>query len=251
MTYNPPPYQPPQGPLGYQSPQPAYYDGLAPARRAAVLCWVLGGLGLCCGACMSVVAFLAPMDKIAAQGQSVLSPEQQQALGNIDLAQMLKVLYASMGIAAIVISILLLILGVFVRRGSRGGIITTIVVFICIALVGALGVLSGLVEAAMGKSQGLLGALIWLVIGVVAGVAIHWLAQALRAVRAMGTNMQTYYQQFQQHPGFAAPPSYGYGYGYGAPPPAAPPPTQQQQSPGSMPPAPDQPGNPPPGNPQV
>src|SRR5947209_4677973 len=69
----PPPPQYPYPPLGYAPVPP--YDPRAPARRAALMMFTLGGLGLACGVCMGVAAF-APLERMIAeaarQGQTPL-----------------------------------------------------------------------------------------------------------------------------------------------------------------------------------
>ena len=102
MTYNPPPYQPPPGPPGY-SAHPGFVDPLAPARKAAVMCWVLGGLGLLCGLCLNGVAFLAPPEAMVQELRARLSPEQLHQFGNMDLATAVKITYAVMGVVALVV----------------------------------------------------------------------------------------------------------------------------------------------------
>lgn len=242
MTYNPPSYQPPPGPPGY-SPQPGYVDPLAPARRAAVMCWVLGGLGVLCGLCLNGVAFLAPPEAMVQELRARLSPEQLQQLGNMDLATVVRVTYAVIGVVALLVSLVLLIVGGFVRRGGRGAVIMGLVIFIGLALVCAFGVLAGLIQAATVSPTALVAVVIWLAIGTAVGATIYWLSQALRASGAAAQQLQAYYWHLQQQQQVLQPPQgYGYGYGYGAPPspqtPAAPPP---QQSLGPMPPPPGTP----------
>jgi hypothetical protein len=245
VTYNPPPYQPPPpGPLGYAPQQPGFADSLAPARRAAIMCWVLGGLGLLCGLCLNGVAFLAPLDTLADEFRRSVPPEQLKALGNIDLTQALKIGYALIGIVTLLISIVLLILGGFIRRGGRGSIITGLVIYIALALACALVVLVGLIQAVTVSPTALAAVVIWLVIGAAVAVTIHWLVQALRAGGAAAQQLQAYYWQLQQQQQAMQQPygqGYGYGgYGYGAPAPQSnvPPPAAPQQSLGPMPPPP-------------
>lgn len=247
MTYNPPPYQPPQGPLGYSQPQPmpgGYPpDLLAPARRAAIMCWVLGGLGLLCGVCVTGVAFLAPLDSIEPQIRASVPPERLQALGNIDLIKFFRIVYGVTGIIAFLLSALLVGLGAFVRRGGKGAVVTTLVLLIAVELFCALVILVGLVQAVTGTPAALIGILIWLVIAAAVGATILWLVQALRAGGAAAQRMQAYYWQMQQQQAFQPQPGYGYGYGYAPPPPPTNAP--QQQSPGPMPPPPSQGDRPP------
>jgi hypothetical protein len=238
VTYNPPPYQPPPGPLGYQ-PQPGYFDPLAPAKRAAVMCWVLGALGLLCGLCLNGIAFLAPLDTLVEEARKNIPPEQLKALGNMDLAQLVKIVYAGMGIVTLLIAIVLLIVGGFVRRGGRGAIITGLVIHIGMALFCAFVILVGLIQAATVSPAALVAVVIWLAIGAAIAVTIYWLAQALRASGAAAHQLQAYYWHLQQQQGFQPPQGYGYGYGYGygaAPQPGTPP--APQQSLGPMPPPP-------------
>lgn len=232
MTYYPPPssmppappYQPPGGPMGY-APAPGWNSPLlAAALRAAVMMWVLGALGLLFGFCMTTVALVAPLDMLMKQARQSIPQAQSLHLSDSELVHLLKLLYLGMGVVLLAGSIVLLILGFFVRRGKRGAIITGIVIFVGLTLFAAFSVLSGVIQAATGNSFMLLGALLWLVLGGVFGLTILWLVQALRAGAAT-QQMQAYYTQLQQQP-FQA--HSGYGYGYQMPAQAAPSPQQSQ-----------------------
>ena len=71
MSQYPPQQYPPQLPpgyghehLGYGAPGP---HPLAPARRAGVMLFIVGGLMLLCGTCLGVAPWALPMDKLLVQ----------------------------------------------------------------------------------------------------------------------------------------------------------------------------------------
>ena len=233
MTYLPPPQPPqqppPQGPLGY-SPYP-HRPSFGPAGRAAVVLWILGGIGSLCGVCFASATWIIPMDQIVTQLKQSLPQEQLKQLGNIDLAQAARVFYTVAGILFLLTSIALITLGMFVRRGSRGATITALVVGIIIVGWCVLCVLVGIVQSITISPVLLGGVLIWLVVGSGMGLALYWLVQALRATAAVRQQLQAQYLRFQQQP--AAQQQAGYGYGY-SPPPS--PTTDPQQTLGPIPP---------------
>jgi ABC-type transport system involved in multi-copper enzyme maturation permease subunit len=176
--------------------------------------WVMGGIGLLFGLCISAAMFVVPMDEIAKQARATLSPEQLSQLGSVDFEKFLKILYAVIGAILIVVSIVLLLLGTFVRRGGKGSVITGLVVFVALALFAVLGVLSGLAKAVTGEPAMILVAGFWLVLGAAFGLTLLWLLQALRSGDPR-QSMQLYYAHLQQQQAYQ--PQTGYGYGYSAP----------------------------------
>jgi len=177
--------------------------------------WVLGALGLLFGLCMTGMLFLAPLDAIVKQARASMPPEQLRQVGDVDLVRMVKILYGTAGAIVIAVSLLLLVLGIFVRRGGKPSIISSLVVFAGLTLFALFGILSGLAQAAMGAPVMLLAAVIWLVLGAVFALAIVWLVQAIRA-GAAAQQLQAYYGQLQQQQSIQ--PQTGYGYAYSTPP---------------------------------
>ena len=235
MSQYPPPFQPPQGPLGY----PTYNVGadlLRPARIASVMLWILGGLGMLCGVCASTLPWVLPLDRAVEEARAKLPAEQLNQIRNVDLPQFIRILFTGMGVLVLVASIVLLCTAGFVWRGRRGAAITAMVECILIALCCLLGICLGLLQAASGVAAGIGGAILWLVVGIAFGVTIFWLARALRVSAMLGQNRQypaQYMQYMQQQAGLG---QGGYGYGYGppghAPPPVAPPPAPAPPPPG-------------------
>lgn len=192
--------------------------------------WVLGALGLLFGLCMTGMLFLAPLDVIVKQARASMPPEQLKQMGDVDLVRMVKILYGTAGGVVIALSVLLLVLGFFVRRGGKPAIISSVVVFAGLALFALFGILSGLAQAAMGMPVMLVAAVIWLVLGAVFALAIVWLVQAIRA-SAAAQQLQAYYGPLQEQQSLQ--PQTGYGYAYSAPPQSA---LSPQQALGTVPP---------------
>src|SRR3954471_16123973 len=114
------PYTPPG------SPQPIHYgtyypgppqDALAPARRAAMMTYIIGGLVIAMGACC--VGFSALLPQMLQQ-QPQMASEMNQIPGfTPELGQKLLL---GLGIAAALLGVGMLILGRFVRAGGTGAI---------------------------------------------------------------------------------------------------------------------------------
>lgn len=195
---------------------------LRPAKIASVILWVLGGVGMLCGVCVGAVAWVLPLDRTVQEIRLKLTPDQEQQLGNVDLVQVLKIIFTGAGALALIASIMLIITAAFVRKGSRGAAITALVECILIVLWCILCVCGGLVQVGKGVAGGGLGAAVWLAVAIAVGVAIYWLVRALQ-VSGMVRQQQQYQAQYmrymQQHA------NYGQGgYGYGAPATGPPPP---------------------------
>lgn len=245
MTYYPPPpspYQPPQGPLGYDAyRQPI--NPLAPARRAAVMMWVLAALLLLCGTGLIVTMSRLDMNWVMDRAEQFYGPErwsQLKAAGmNADQLRLSGYFWGSIGI---ITAILFAGLGIFVARGRMWAIVTGIVIASLLTLLNLCSTISGLLVAVRLGPAGLAGGCLTLVPLIVCGVLLYFLAQAARAASSwqkMQIQMQSQYWQSMQQAAGGMP---GYGYGYGAPPPAGQPSPQQQLGP--IPPPPTE--NPPP-----
>src|SRR5262245_46932126 len=124
MSQYPSPYP---GPTAYY---PAPYTNelslryLAPARRASVLMFVIGGLGICCGVCCGLVGQIAPVAQIIQHSGIDLSQLDQ---AGISPTTFVRIIYGVMAGGTLVVSILFITLATFVRRGSTAAIITSIV----------------------------------------------------------------------------------------------------------------------------
>ena len=117
MTYQSP-YQPPTGYSNFDYYQP---DLLAPARRASLLMFILGGLALLSSLCCVGVGTMVP--------QLMQQPEFAQRMQSIPNAspEMLRMAFIAMGSISILFAIAMIVLGVFVRRGGKGAIVTALV----------------------------------------------------------------------------------------------------------------------------
>lgn len=231
MSQYPPPFQPPQGPLGYAPYNPAA-DVLRPARIASVMLWILGGLGTLCGVCVGAIPWVMPLDRAVAEMRAQLRPDQVQQFGNVDLVQVTKIVFTGAGVLALLAGLLLIITAAFVRRGSRGAAITAMVECILVVLWCVLCVCAGLIQVTRGTTAGIGAVALWLAIAIAVSIVIYWLARALQAsgmVRQQQQYQAQYLQYMQQHMG----PGQG-GYGYGSPgqrPPPPPPPPPPQSPP--------------------
>src|SRR5689334_1894702 len=99
---------------GYQFPYgygPAD-DGLGPCRRASVLMFVLGALGVLLGACLAGVVPAIPWERMFQQ-QGMTLPEGQ----SLESFQREAVIS---GVVFLVVAILYVVLGVMVRRANKG-----------------------------------------------------------------------------------------------------------------------------------
>lgn len=222
-----------QYPSPYSTPYPyaaGYsYDPtgqiLAPARRAGILMLVFGGLGLVCGLCLGLVAAMVPMDELIAK--SGLQLPSTAGLG-MSAEQLLRGLYIVVAVLSVIASLMFLVLGVFVMRGSGGAIITSLVLCILVILALGLNLLGSGFQLMMSPGPAeLLGAAFILIPMSLQVLLLVWLIQAMRAatqLKALQMQYQAQYWQYQQQQQM-----YGQQGGYAAPPPpaAAPPPDER------------------------
>ena len=239
MTQYPNPYQPPPGAPGlqYYPPGPPR-DPLAPARRASVMLFILGGLGLACGLCIGIAAWMVPAEALVEQLRSGPTANQLNQLPPGWTAEGLaRAAYTVAAVLILVSGMTFAILGLLVRRGGRGASITGIVLCTLMMLWILLNLLLGLTQIGRAPAVQIV---VMLVFGgslvAAAGFTIAWLAQAARAAPLMAwyrQQMQAQYWHYQQQqPAYSqrgAPPP-GYGYGYGQAPPSA---SQQAPAPPS------------------
>src|SRR6187401_339647 len=118
-----------QYPVPYSTPQAYLHDPygvyLAPARRAGALMITLGAVGLTCAGCMILVVILAPMQTLIAQS-GVTIPSAAET--GMQPETFVRLMYGVMAGMSVLVSLLLLILAIFVRRGSSVAIIMSIVI---------------------------------------------------------------------------------------------------------------------------
>jgi hypothetical protein len=189
-------------------------------RRAGILQIVLSSLSLLCGACLSAVSPMLTPELLAQQGRAIPP--------GLDF-DMFRTIVLISGIVLGASGLILVVLGVFVLRGSRAAIITSIVLVILgivLQLINMIGQFSA------GGSQAVGGLLNLVVAGILTWLVI-WLFQANSAAGQLAGGAAAMMSQQQQFP-------YGYqGYGYPPPnqqwpnqpqwPAQQPPPSPQQQ----------------------
>lgn len=203
MSYPPHyPYSGPQTqqPYGYD-PYAAYNpsgDALAPARRASLFMFIIGGvLTLCSFGCTGIGA-MAPWQEVFDK-----SPEIAARVPELT-PDLMRGIFIGFGVTGIVISLGLVLLAYFVRRGS-GAVIITSIILGGIAVIGLIVVtLSGIVQGATsGQPQVLFGACLYLVPLGLFGLMLFFLIQAARAMprvaqaKSQQADMMSYHQQQQ------------------------------------------------------
>jgi hypothetical protein len=198
---------------------------LAPARRASLALWVIGGLGLLCGACLSVGIWFVPFDQFAGQLPQ-LTAEQQKQLGDVSIGTLLRIGFTIIGVGGLIVSLMMVLSAGFVWRGSRGASVVAIIACGLTLLWCGFAVIANIVQAASNPAA-LIAGLFWAMIAGAMILTVRWLILTIRAASRV-THWQQwqaqmwYHQQQQAGYGYAAPP------GTGAPTAAAPP---QQQMP--------------------
>jgi hypothetical protein len=266
--YSPPPFSPGAGGAPY-GPNP-----LALARRAAILLFVLGALGMLLGLCIGPMVWVVPMDQVLAQS-GMRQPENLPQ--GVSMEQIMRITYTVVAVILFITGAVLAFLGIFVRRGNRGAMITAAVIAGLAILWFMLNVAGSALFALGGNPSALMGAVVGLVPLSLFGLLMSWLLKALKQLPQVDrarqqdayyaqqqaqywqSQQQQYQQQYQppQGAGYGYPPAqYGQGQtpppsGYGTQPPANP---GQQPSPdmGSvrhppLPPGPQDPNGPPQG----
>lgn len=185
--YSPP--QAPQYPYGYD-PYAAYSqmgDALAPARRASIMLFIVGGLLTLLGACNGISSVMLDAQQLAASNQQFMAPGQPSPFS----PEGLRMFAIVCGALTFLCGIVLVGLGVPVRRGNRPAVIGALIISSLLTLlVGGfmlLALLGGIVQPML-----LVAACVTLVPLVLFGLLVIWLIQALRAA---GPNLQAQMQQ--------------------------------------------------------
>jgi hypothetical protein len=221
-------YPPPDGPtFDYARPsQPpdAAHPLLAPARRAAILMFVLGGLTAAFGLCFGAVGWVIPANMLV--GASGLDPSQLDKIesSGMPVSSFLHLVFTCAGVMALVVGVLLLVLGVKVRRGRRGATVGAMVVcgLVTLYLLVNFAMVSGRFISQPDAGFVVNVALAVIVIAAF-GLLLTWLYQALQASSKI-RSLQSY-NQGQFFPG-AVPHSPAVitpgAFSPGAPPPLAP-----------------------------
>jgi hypothetical protein len=167
--YPPPYYQPPYG-SNYAYP-PRADDPRRPARRAALLMGVIGGLGLLLAGMMLVSGIVATPEMIAASPQAQQFQKMETQTG-MTFRQMANMVAGFLAVPSLVFAAMAL----FVWRGGRGSVMTGLVFTACVTAFVFLQTLAGM---AMGDP----GAICFGVVLVgMLGWLCRWLWQARRAI---------------------------------------------------------------------
>jgi hypothetical protein len=232
LSQPPYPHQPQQFPpnLGYSYVAPF---APPPLRRAAILLFVLGALSLLTATCLGIAAWTIPIDQILAKA-NVKLPDPPPGFTIKEIAQ---IGYTIVAVCGILYAIALIILGFFVRTGSRGASITAIVLSVP-AMLFLLCNLGSLPSQVGGNPAMLIGGGVFVGIPMAMFIlACVWLTQGLRQIGG-GQLAQQQYQmqlwQYQQQQGAYQQPTqppvqpnpndpWQRGYGTTAPPPPPPP----------------------------
>ena len=195
-------YPPPPSPYSQPPLQPnygydfSYYqtseDLLAPAKRAGVMMYVIGGLlamgGLCCGG----VGVAAPVDEIMAQ-----SPMLNSAPGVTP--EMLKVAIVVMGILGLLFGIALIVLGYFVRGGGMIPIVIAIVLVALAVLFNLLNLASSAMQMRSAGPEMMAGLCVTGIPLVLMLVLLAMLIQAARVAPRVAMMKNQYQQQLWQY----------------------------------------------------
>jgi hypothetical protein len=198
VSQYPSPYLPPQ--LPYTSaPAPEGPAPAGPARKAAILLFVLGGLGAAMGLCMGSLIWVVPSESPQMQKlvEQLVRTQQIPPLG-ISADRLVRITYTVLGLISIAIGIVLVVLGFFVRRAGKAATVTatilcglaTLYVTVNVLVAGRLGL--------AGDTMALLGGCLALVPLSLFGLATLWLVQLLRALPGIQAARRQYRSQFNQ-----------------------------------------------------
>ncbi len=215
MTYQSP-YQPPSGYSNFDYSQP---DLLAPARRASLMMFILGGLALLSSFCCAGAGAMVP--------QLMQQPDFAQRMQNVPGATptLLRAVFIFMGVLSLAAAIAMVILGVFVRRGGKGSIVTSIVLCVLTMFLMLVYLVGAVLQGGQEVIGGVCMAIVPIVLLVVLIVMLVAALQAADKVAAHRYSVQ-YWQHAQQQ-------AYAQqaGYGYLPPPPQEQPPLPPPTSP--------------------
>ena len=216
MSY-PSPYQPPGPPptMGYDPYNPG---PLAPARRASILLYVLGAIGMLSAVCC--IGSGAMLPRMLAEKPDMFRELQQQVPGATP--EFIRMVLFVFGGMTVIMAIAMVVLAPFVRQGSKGAIIGAMII--------AIGASLFLVAQVIGSffhpsAQGFMGACVMFIpLGLFVALLFS-LIQALSSSGQVEAMRQQYAQQYwqsayqQQMYRGGIPPHAGF-----QPPPQAPPP---------------------------
>jgi len=191
MPYSP--YQmPPVHPMMYAQAQ---MQGASwKFQRAGVMLMITGGLMALCGLGCGGMG-LMPMDQVLS------SPQMDPQIAAMVTPEFLKALFFGVAAGAIVYAVLAIVLGINVRRGSKGATITAIIITSLLLAYQVVNVLGGLFQIGRLGAQGVLVECVLIVPLAVCVWQLVWLIGALRSaptLAAMQGQMQMQYWQMMQ-----------------------------------------------------
>ncbi|MDB5292565.1 MAG: hypothetical protein JWL69_3806 [Phycisphaerales bacterium] len=179
--------------------------------------FVLGALGLFCGVFMLFAGAVLTPAQVAASPQAAQIQQMESQIG-MSIQKIAQVVGAMMGIPAL----LFLILGYFVYRGSKVGIILSLILTGITLLFLAVNLVTGAIGGAANAAMGMCMLSVPIILS---GLLLAWLIQALRASSAVAAMQQQYHAQYAYHQQQLQAYQQQGGYGYG----------QQQQPYGQQP----------------
>jgi hypothetical protein len=183
---------------------------------------VLGALGITCGLCVGVGVWVVPADALIEQLRgSTTAAQLDQLPPGWTLEQLARIAYTCVAVLILIGGVVLVVLGLFVRRGGRAAIVTGIVLCSLLLLWMLGNLLFTVAQIGRGATaQILAGTTIGMILLVCVVLALTWLVRAARAAPMVAwqrQQMQARYWQYQQQAGYVpGTPAVGYGYGYAA-----------------------------------
>src|SRR5689334_22478219 len=113
--------------------------------------FILGGLGLICGACSAVVGAAHPWDQMN-------TPEMQRLASMAAQAGLsLEAVFIATGVITLVMSLVLIVLALFVRRGGMGAAVTASIFTSIVLLLLALQLVLAAIQMARVQPQNPIG----------------------------------------------------------------------------------------------
>lgn len=231
MSYGPPGY--PQQPMGYPAPNYPTSDPRSPGRRAAILMWVAGAIGVVFMG-LFMLAGMLPLEEYPEPSREQILRSASEA--GLDPQVLLRGL-AVLGGIGVFVALLMIVLAFFVWRSNRAAVGTTLVINGLLIGLGVLGLLNSVGGGGAGMAVNV--CVVGLYIAVLA-LLFLWLIAAWRNaplvsqynLQAAGGyaagylyGQQQYPPQYQQptYPQYPNPPQQYGGY----PPPPPPPPSNR------------------------
>ncbi|MGH7214155.1 MAG: hypothetical protein ACREIT_05275 [Tepidisphaeraceae bacterium] len=227
MSQYPPPYS-----SGYYPGYPPASDPLAPARRASILMFILGGLMFVCGTCAGFASTVSQADLPAEQASAFQQVETELARAGLTFRQAA----IAFAILALAPGLSLIVLGYFVRSGGIVSIVLSLLVsFGLTLLIGFLVVSAAASGLGGGRPELVVGLFVWavpLALLVLLDVLLVQAARRTGQVEVMRQQQSTQWWQYQQQQ--AAYQQGAYQYPGAVPPPPPPPAPPPPPDPGDL-----------------